>query len=296
MIDYLDIKEIMRALFILLLFVLNTAFSQTLIVSHKGIWKDHLVPQNSMSSLKKALDNGFKGIEFDVFKTKDNEFVLAHDDDISKVTTCSGKISNMTLAEARKCLIIKNTTLPITQLLLKNVKNPEPIVSLIDIVNALFFDDRVNFIWIDMKDQSLDVIPVLRKLSNQISDNKVLNKIVINNLSVELLKRLKIELPQFKYSLEGKWGSEPLTDYKKYIDGIGITHDYISLNVGIYMGHEPLYKLICRRKRFWRYLNSFFQLAKSKAIPVIGWTVNSRKKIQKLKNMEIDFLLTDRIK
>jgi glycerophosphoryl diester phosphodiesterase len=286
----------MRTLFILLLFVVNTAFSQTLMVSHKGIWKDHLVPQNSMSSLKKALDNGFKGIEFDVFKTKDNKFVLAHDDDISKVTTCSGKISNMTLAETRKCVIIKNTTLPITQLLLKKVKNPEPIVSLTDIVNTLFFDGRVDFIWIDMKDQSLDVIPVLRKLSNQISDNKILEKIVINNGSAELLKRLKIDLPEFKYSLEGKWGSEPLTDYKKYIDGIGITHDYISLNVGIYMGHEPLYKLICRKKRFWKYLNDFLDTTKSKSIPVLGWTVNSRIKIQKLKKMKIDFLLTDRIK
>ena len=147
-----------------------------------------------------------------------------------------------------------------------------------------------------MKDQSLGVIPVLRKLSNQISDNKVLKKIVVNNGSVALLRRLKIEFPQFKYSLEGKWGSEPLTDSKKYIDGIGITHDYISLNVGTYMGHEPLYKLICRRKRFLRYLNSFLQLAQSKSIPVIGWTVNSFKKIKKIQSLEIDYLLTDRVK
>ena len=55
---------------------------------------------------------------------------------------------------------------------------------------------------------------------------------------------MRVAIPQVKYSLEGKWGSEPLTDYEKYLDGVGITHDYVSLNVGIYLGHEPVYKLI----------------------------------------------------
>jgi glycerophosphoryl diester phosphodiesterase len=280
---------------ILCLIFVNSAFAKTLMVSHKGIWKDHSVPQNSLSSLKKAITNGFEGIEFDILKTKDNEFVLAHDDNISKLSTCKNQISNMTLLETSKCIITKNTSLPITQLLLKRVKNPEPIVSLNDIVKATFFDDRLKFIWIDMKNTSFEVLPILKRLSLGITDKKVLNKIVINNTSIALLKKLKVELPEFKYSLEGKWGSEPLTDYKKYFDGIGITHDYISLNVGIYLGHEPLYKLINRRKRFWRYLNQLLDTARNKSIPILGWTVNSRKKIKRLKLMEIDFLLTDRI-
>lgn len=285
----------MKFQIILCLIFVNSAFAKTLMVSHKGIWKDHSVPQNSLSSLKKAITNGFEGIEFDILKTKDNEFVLAHDDNISKLSTCKNQISNMTLLETSKCIITKNTSLPITQLLLKRVKNPEPIVSLNDIVKATFFDDRLKFIWIDMKNTSFEVLPILKRLSLGITDKKVLNKIVINNTSIALLKKLKVELPEFKYSLEGKWGSEPLTDYKKYFDGIGITHDYISLNVGIYLGHEPLYKLINRRKRFWRYLNQLLDTARNKSIPILGWTVNSRKKIKRLKLMEIDFLLTDRI-
>lgn len=285
----------MKIQIILCLILVNSAFAKTLMVSHKGIWKDNSVPQNSLSSLKKAVTNGFEGIEFDVLKTKDNEFVLAHDDNISKLSTCKNQISNMTLLETSKCIITKNTSLPITQLLLKRVKNPEPIVSLNDIVKATFFDDRLKFIWIDMKNTSFEVLPILKRLSLSITDKKVLNKIVINNTSVALLKKLKVELPEFKYSLEGKWGSEPLTDYKKYIDGIGITHDYISLNVGIYLGHEPLYKFINRRKRFWRYLNLLLDTARNKSIPILGWTVNSRKKIKRLKLMEIEFLLTDRM-
>lgn len=162
-------------------------------------------------------------------------------------------------------------------------------------MDKLFSDDRLDFIWIDMKEQTLEVIPLLKNLVKRIGDKKVLDKILVNNGSEKLLARLKVEIPEFKYSLEGKWGSEPLTDYVKYIDGVGKTHDMVSLNVGIYMGHEALWKVICRNRRFWNYLDNFLNEASSKGITTIGWTVNNVKKIKRLKSMNIPFLLTDKM-
>lgn len=288
-------KKLVSSLSLLIFFSLNTALAQTQLVSHKGAWKNHVYPQNSLIGLKTAVDNGFKGIEFDIFRTKDNKFVLGHDNDITKVTTCTGKISDLNESDLKKCKVIKNTLLPITQILLKKVKKPQAITTLDEVVDLLFFDERLEFIWLDMKDQSEEVVPMLKALVLKLSDKKIFDKIVINNGSAELLARLKVEVPQFKYSLEGKWGSEPLTDYKKYIDGIGITHDYISLNVGIYLGHEPMYKILCRKKRFWKYLNAYLQETKMKSIPTIGWTVNRTNKIKKLREMDLEFLLTDRM-
>jgi len=285
----------MKIILGLLITFSQVAFAQTQLVTHKGAWKDHLYPQNSLIALERAVDHGFTGIEFDVFKTKDNKFVLAHDDDITKVSTCSGKISEMTEAEAKDCKVIKNTLLPIGQFPLKKVKDPQAITTLDEVVDKLFFDDRVQFIWVDMKDQSVDVLPVLKALVERLGDKRIFDKIVINNGSVELLARLKVEVPEFKYSLEGKWGSEPLTDYEKYLGGVGITHDMVSLNVGIYMGHEPLWKLICRSKRFWNYLEDFLTEADSKGVTSIGWTVNRVKKIKRLKSMNIPYLLTDKM-
>lgn len=285
----------MKFIFGLLIGFTQLAFAQTQLVSHKGAWKDHLYPQNSLIALERAVEHGFTGIEFDVFKTKDNKFVLAHDDDITKVSSCSGTISNMTEAETKECNIIKNTLLPIGQFPLKKVKEPQPLTTLDDVVNKLFFDDRVQFIWVDMKDQSLEVIPVLRKLVDQLGDKSIFDKVIINNASVELLARLKVEVPEFKYSLEGKWGSEPLTDYETYLEGAGSTHDMVSLNVGIYMGHEPLWKLICRSRRFWNYLDNFLAEADAKGVTTIGWTVNRIKKIKRLQSMNIPYLLTDQM-
>lgn len=284
-----------KLLISVLVIIANIAHAQTVMVTHKGAWKNHLYPQNTLIALKRAVENGFKGIEFDVFNSKDGEFILGHDDDITKVSSCKGKISELTVAEVKNCKVTKNTTLPITQILVKKVKKPQPFTTLNEVVDALFFDQRVEFIWIDMKDKSLAVIPMLKKLREKISDKVVFDKIVINSTSGELLKTLKVEVPEFKYSLEGKWGSEPLTDYTKYIDGIGITHDIVSLNVGIYLGHEPIYKLICRGRRFWNYLDQFLATADSKGITTIGWTVNRAKKIKRLQSMNIPYLLTDRL-
>jgi hypothetical protein len=61
------------------------------------------------------------------------------------------------------------------------------------------------------------------------------------------------------------------------------------------MGHEPLWKLICRGKRFWRYLDAYLTEAKSRGVKTVGWTVNRTKKIKRLQNMDIEFLLTDQM-
>lgn len=285
----------MKKFTLISLLFIQSAFASTLMVSHKGAWKDHLYPQNTLIALERAVEHGFEGIEFDVFRSADGEFVLGHDDDITKVSTCKGKISQMTIAEIKECKVTKNTTLPITQILVKKVKEPQAYTTLNEVVDKLFFDERVKFIWIDMKEQSTEVIPALQALVDKIGDKKILDKIIINNASADILARLKVELPEFKYSLEGKWGSEPLTDYSKYLDGVGTTHDMVSLNVGIYVGHEPLYKLICRGKRFWDYLDKFLTEADSRGITAIGWTVNRVKKIQRLKEMGIPYLLTDKM-
>jgi glycerophosphoryl diester phosphodiesterase len=114
-------------------------------------------------------------------------------------------------------------------------------------------------------------------------------------LSYSLLRQLRKEIPGIRYSLEGKWGTEPLTDYATYIEGIGKTHDLVSLNVGLYLGHEPLWKIPRRSKRFWNYLDKYIDKTKAAQIKTIGWTVNKEKKIERLIDRDLDYLLTDKL-
>ncbi|MDR2388365.1 MAG: glycerophosphodiester phosphodiesterase [Tannerellaceae bacterium] len=54
--------------------------AQTQIIAHRGFWDKLGSAQNSISSLKNAIDMGAYGSEFDVWITRDSVLVLNHDD------------------------------------------------------------------------------------------------------------------------------------------------------------------------------------------------------------------------
>lgn len=54
---------------------------QTKVIAHRGAWKEFNVPQNSIASLKNAIDLQCFGSEFDVHLTKDDIVVVNHDHD-----------------------------------------------------------------------------------------------------------------------------------------------------------------------------------------------------------------------
>jgi len=51
------------------------------IIAHRGAWKEFNLPQNSLASLKKAIELKCFGTEFDVHLTKDHIAVVNHDAD-----------------------------------------------------------------------------------------------------------------------------------------------------------------------------------------------------------------------
>lgn len=69
------------------------SFNPPLVQCHRGYWVDGL-PQNSLLSIKRAYELGYKMAEFDVRITSDKHVILYHDDLIG-----SRKVSDMTLAE-----------------------------------------------------------------------------------------------------------------------------------------------------------------------------------------------------
>lgn len=68
----------------LLLFIACTStkpitFSTNKTIAHRGAWKTDTLPQNSIASLRKAIDLKAAGSEFDVRMTKDGVLILSHD-------------------------------------------------------------------------------------------------------------------------------------------------------------------------------------------------------------------------
>lgn len=62
--------------------------------AHMGSHAAHV--ENSMNAFKKAVEEGYFGIKMDISQTSDGEFVLMHDEEISQVTTGTGKIREVT--------------------------------------------------------------------------------------------------------------------------------------------------------------------------------------------------------
>lgn len=51
------------------------------VIAHRGAWKNTGAPQNSLASLKAAIDMGCGGSEFDIHMTADSVLVINHDAD-----------------------------------------------------------------------------------------------------------------------------------------------------------------------------------------------------------------------
>lgn len=54
-------------------------FINNKVIAHRGAWKNHEASQNSMSSLKNAIQLGCEAAEFDVWLSSDNKVILSHD-------------------------------------------------------------------------------------------------------------------------------------------------------------------------------------------------------------------------
>lgn len=57
-------------------------FLKNKIIAHRGAWKNQDASQNSILSLKKAIEIGCEAVEFDVWLSSDNRVILSHDPSI----------------------------------------------------------------------------------------------------------------------------------------------------------------------------------------------------------------------
>jgi len=75
-------------------FVLPVFSQRNSVVAHRGAWKEFHLPENSIASLKKAIQLECVGSEFDVRITKDGRPVVYHDAEINHVA-----IDNLTFKQ-----------------------------------------------------------------------------------------------------------------------------------------------------------------------------------------------------
>ena len=86
------------------------------VFAHRGA--SGYAPENTLEAFELAAKMGADGVELDVHMTKDGELVVAHDEELSRVSNGRGFIRDMTLAELKRLRFNKthpeyaNATIP----------------------------------------------------------------------------------------------------------------------------------------------------------------------------------------
>ena len=71
------------------------------VMAHRANTSDKTIPENSIPAVKAAYAAGVQLVETDTRLTADGNIVICHDESISRTTTGTGNISNLTLAQIR---------------------------------------------------------------------------------------------------------------------------------------------------------------------------------------------------
>lgn len=69
--------------------------------AHRGA--SAYAPENTLPAFRRAVELGADGIECDIHLTTDGQYVVCHDNEIGRTSNGTGKLSEMTAAEARAC-------------------------------------------------------------------------------------------------------------------------------------------------------------------------------------------------
>lgn len=98
-------KKVVSVLLILVFFAMNSftgktpksgiQFAENPVVAHRGAWKKNNLPQNSIASLKRAIELKCTGSEFDVRMTSDDVLVINHDPEYNKLPVEKTKYSDL---------------------------------------------------------------------------------------------------------------------------------------------------------------------------------------------------------
>jgi len=105
----------MRNLIKLLLITLlvsscQTTDSKTLVIGHRGA-RGHLA-ENTLASIRKAMELGVDGVEIDVFRCATGELVVFHDKTLDALTNGTGFIEQMSLDSIKQFLVLGKEPIP----------------------------------------------------------------------------------------------------------------------------------------------------------------------------------------
>jgi glycerophosphoryl diester phosphodiesterase len=136
-----------------------------IIIGHRGAAA--LEPENTLLSIKRAMDIGVDAVEIDVHLSKDKELVVIHDATVDRTTSGTGPVSSYTVQEIKRLDAGKGEAIPTLQ----------------EVINLI--DKRVMLI-IELKEEGTE-----RSVVDLIAKNNLFDKVCVISFWHRLVKTVK---------------------------------------------------------------------------------------------------------
>jgi len=219
--------------------------------------------ENSMSSFRRALDEGFRYLEIDVHATSDGVVVVSHDATLDRATDAVGPIAEQTWDQVRRA----------------RIGGREPLPSLRQVIDELP-DALLN---IDVK-----AAPAVRPTLDLLSQTDVWHRICLASFSAARLRKLR------------RAGGDRLITSCSPTDAVSLrVRGWLrQAHVGWVGGWLPVPAELAQVPRRQGALTvvdpAFLKAAHQLGMEVHVWTINDPAEMRELLDMGVDGLVTDR--
>lgn len=96
-----------------------------LVIGHRGAMGHKT--ENTLASVKKALELKVDMIEIDVFKIKSGEIIVFHDDEVNRLTNGTGKVEDYMWQQLRELTLVGNHKIPLLTTVLDTINAKVPV-------------------------------------------------------------------------------------------------------------------------------------------------------------------------
>ncbi len=265
----------MRSLLICLTLAACIASAAPRITVHGHRGAPAVRPENTIPSFEAAIDAGADYIEMDVYATKDNVLVVAHDPSIN-MSLCQGSggkrpVRSLTLEEIRQydCGALKNASFP------RQVPVPGTRIPTFDEVlnlatrNANFkfnVEIKSSANW---KDLALPPDEISKMVTDAIRRHKLERRVLVQSFDFRVVKAMKLAAPEMLIAALYGPGERSFVDIAK--------------ETGVKMVN-PNFKLVTAEK---------IKEAHAAGLQIVPWTVDTPEEWNRLIALGVDGIITN---
>ncbi|MBL7714266.1 MAG: hypothetical protein JNL01_02290 [Bdellovibrionales bacterium] len=270
--------------------------------AHRGDVR--IFPANSIRAFHHALEEGFAGFELDLQLSSDGVAVVSHDDRLGPASDCKGRVRKKTWEQIKSCRLTHSPLIPEAGIFGQRALVDAPIPSLKMVFEEFSKDPRVRKIHLDIKPKNKPeelVKAIQAALPTDPKEREALeSRITILAKEPEDLIALNDAFPLASVALEGDATISGLIDRsrKNYWGPENCYYDTLSVAYGTIFNPFLQFLKVLRGEgtgdagNFKRLYRRNLQQGED-AKKILGWTLNSKNGIRKLRNFHLEDILTD---